>query len=135
LFLQQDDIDQTNQPVMLNTIELTLEVGAEQFMNPDLIIAGGGPPGLAPAIALEAFPYLGVVSFVRSFPLDGIRFLGTCSNPQASFPHGVGLGTGAPFFTRSFSIMLKPMFGSSGTRPSVASRQNSVAAVKHDRNP
>jgi hypothetical protein len=103
--LQRDDIDQTTQPVKLNTIELTLEVGTEQFMNPDLFIAGGGPAGLATAIvaarsglsvvvsdtghppidkaygegllpdSLEALSHLSVDrSFVRSYPLHGIRF-------------------------------------------------------------
>jgi 2-polyprenyl-6-methoxyphenol hydroxylase-like FAD-dependent oxidoreductase len=120
--LQRDDIDQTTQPVKLNTIELAVEVRAEQFMNPDLFIACCGPAGLATAIvtqgglsivfsdaapppidkdcgvglspdALEAFPYLGVdFSFIRSFPHHGIRFFRTAANPRTSFPHDVGLG-------------------------------------------
>jgi flavin-dependent dehydrogenase len=108
--LQRDDVDQTTQPVKLNTIELTMEVGAEQFMNPDLYIACGGPAGLATAIvaahgglsivvseaapppidkacgvglspdALEALPYLGV----------DFSFIGSCPH------HGIRfLGTGA----------------------------------------
>jgi 2-polyprenyl-6-methoxyphenol hydroxylase-like FAD-dependent oxidoreductase len=98
--------------VKLNTIELTLEVGTEQFMNPELFIAGGGPAGFATAIvaarsglsvvvsdtghppidkaygegllpdSLEALSQLGVdLSFVRSFPVHGVRFVGTGSNP------------------------------------------------------
>jgi flavin-dependent dehydrogenase len=48
--------------------------------------------GLLPD-ALEALSHLGIdLSFARSFPLHGIRFLGTGSTPQASFPHGVGRG-------------------------------------------
>ena len=113
-------------------------------MNPDLFIAGGGPAGLATAIvaarsgqtavvsdtghspidkaggegllpdALEALPYLGVdLFFVRSFPLHGIRFVMAFASASS-----------APLFTLSFSVMLKqPMSVSSGTQPSVASRQ------------
>jgi flavin-dependent dehydrogenase len=153
--------------VKLNTIELTLEVGTEQFMNPELFIAGGGPAGLATAIvaarsglsvvvsdtghspidkaygegllpdSLEALSHLGVdLSFVRSFPVHGVRFVGTGSNPQASFPHGVGFGIRC---TVLHSLLLRHA-EAAGVRflwntTFGGIQANSVAAVKHDRNP
>jgi hypothetical protein len=141
---------------MLNTIELTVEVGTEQFMNPDLFIASDGAAGLVIAIvaadgglsvvvsytryppidtacgkdlvpdAIEALPYLGVDPFfTRSLPLHSIRFLGTGSNPRASFPHGVRLGIWRTVLLRSLLLRHaeQPVSVSSGTQPSEAIRQ------------
>jgi flavin-dependent dehydrogenase len=152
---------------MLNTIELTVEVGTEQFMNPDLFIASDGAAGLVIAIvaadgglsvvvsytryppidtacgkdlvpdAIEALPYLGVDPFfTRSLPLHSIRFLGTGSNPRASFPHGVRLGI---WRTVLLPSLLLRHAEAAGVRffwnTTVRGNQaNSVAAVMHDRN-
>jgi hypothetical protein len=108
--LQRDDIDQTTQPVKLNTIELTMEVGAEQFMNPDLFIACGGPAGLATAIVTAHGGLSIVVSEAASPPIDkasgvglspdaleALPYLGVDFSFIGSFPHhGIRfVGTGA----------------------------------------
>ena len=64
------------------TVRSGLSVVVSDAGHPPIDKACGG--GLLPD-SLEALPHLGVdLSFVRSFPLHGIRFPGTGSNPQAS---------------------------------------------------
>jgi hypothetical protein len=135
--LQRDDIDQTTQPVKLNTIELTLEVGTGQFMNPEIFIAGGGPAGLVTAIVAARSGRSVVVSdtghppidnacgesFARcarsaslprcrpllcpKLPLHGIRFSVSAPIARPHFLMTSASASGAPFFTLSFSVMLK----------------------------
>jgi len=85
------------------TVRSGLSVVVSDAGHPPIDKACGG--GLLPD-SLEALPHLGVdLSFVRSFPLHGIRFPGTGSNPQASFLMVLASASAAPFFTRSFSVM------------------------------
>jgi hypothetical protein len=86
--------------------------------------------------SLEALSHLGVdPSFVRSFPLHSIRFLGTGSNPRPRFLMALASVSAALFFARSYSVILRAV-GVRLLRNTIfrGIRTNSIAAVKHDRN-
>jgi hypothetical protein len=97
--LQRDGIDPTTQPVKLNTIELSVEVGAEQLMNPDLFIACGGPADLATAIVAAHGGLSIVVSEAAPPPIDRAHYTKRQKSYASDLRQCVQLVTNA--FTRT----------------------------------
>jgi 2-polyprenyl-6-methoxyphenol hydroxylase-like FAD-dependent oxidoreductase len=100
---------------MLNTIELIVEVGTEQFMNPDLFIAGDGiagdgAAGLVIAIVAADSGLSVVVSDTRYPPIDTACGKGLLPDAFEALPYlGVDL-----FFIRAAHFMAS---ASSGPAP------------------